>query len=141
MGISKLFGRALAAPALALVAGVAMPVFSPALADDPRDPSMTPEAIARDAATIRRLNREQLDYVQRRDAGYAQGWRDYDEARGKVARGQHGTGSGDYAADRRDYETARAGYAEERRRYEREMREWREDVSACRAGYYEHCAR
>lgn len=129
MGAAKLFGRVVA---LSLVVGMAAPV----LADDPRDPTMTPEAIARDAATIRRMNRDQLDYVRQRDAGYAQGWRDYDSARGRRDVEDEG-----YAADRRDYDTARADYAEERRRYEREMREWREDVAACRAGYYEHCAR
>lgn len=129
MGAFGLFGRVVA---LSLVAGFAAPV----LADDPRDPSMTPDAVARDAATIRRLNREQLDYVRRRDAGYAQGWRDYDTARAHPDADQ-----GDYAADRRDYDAARADYAQERRRYEHDMREWREDVAACRAGYYEHCAR
>ncbi|PNU02040.1 hypothetical protein A8V01_11145 [Novosphingobium guangzhouense] len=133
--------------ALSLVAGSLMAgVTAPVLADDPRDPAMTPEAIARDAATIRRMNREQLDYVQKRDAGYAQGWRDYDAARGRHDADadrydDEGHGDSGYAADRRDYEAARADYAEERRRYDREMREWRQDVSACRAGYYERCVR
>lgn len=107
----------------------------PALADDPHDPRMTPEAIARDSATIRRLNREQLDYVQRRDAGYAQGWRDHAEA-GGIDR-QPSTQR--YASDRRDYDAMRADYAEQRRHYDAEMRAWRQDVADCRAGYYERC--
>lgn len=133
MGALRLFGRMVA---LSLVAGIAAPVF----ADDPRDPTMTPEAIARDAATIRRLNREQLDYVRQRDAGYAQGWRDYDTARSRRDVDADYRDEGEYAANRRDYDAARADYARDRRRYDREMREWREDVAACRAGYYEHCA-
>lgn len=108
---------------------------APALADDPRDPHMTPEAIARDSATIRRLNREQLDYVQRRDAGYAQGWRDHADA-GRLERESETQG---YAAEQRDYVAMRAQYAEQRRRYEAEMRNWRQDVADCRAGYYERC--
>jgi hypothetical protein len=113
---------------------------APALADDPRDPTMTPEAIARDRATIRRLNREQLDYVQRRDAGYAQGWRDHDRAIGRVDRDVD-RDEDSYTTDRRDYDTMRADYAEQRRRYEADMRDWQRDVAACRAGYYERCDR
>jgi hypothetical protein len=115
-----------------VLAAAAVVFGGPALADDPRDPTMTPEAIARDAATIRKLNRDQLDYVQRRDAGYAQGWRDH--AAAGVPRDDDS-----YTADRRDYAAAREDYARERRRYEAEMRAWRQDVTACRAGYYERC--
>lgn len=89
---------------------------------------MTPEAIARDRATIRRMNNEQLAYVQKRDAQYAQGWDDYAEANG---RGR--------TSSRRN--SAQSDYAEARRDYERRLAEWREDVSACRAGYYDRCAR
>lgn len=114
---------------------------APALADDPHDPAMTPDAIARDAATIRRLNREQYDYVRQRDEGYAQGWRDYEGAR----RGARNADAGyaddltDYSAQRRDYDEARADYAQQRRQYERDLRQWRADSAACRAGYYERC--
>ncbi len=97
---------------------------------------MTPEAIARDRETIRRLNRAQLDYVQKRDAGYAQGWRDH--AIGRDTRDREEDG---YTADQRDYASARADYAQDRREYDRAMAEWRRDVNACRAGYYERCDR
>lgn len=128
MGVSRHIG---------VLAVLACMCGAPAYADDPNDPTMTPEAIARDSATIRRMNREQLDYVQRRDAGYAQGWRDYADARG---------GRSSRADDRRidddgDYARMRADYAEDRRQYESAMRDWREDVAACRAGYYDRCDR
>lgn len=111
-----------------------------ALADDPRDPTMTPEAIARDAATIRRLNRDQLAYVRQRDAGYAQGWRDHAAARSDDDADEGYTADRrTYADSRADYEAQRRDYAEQRREYDRQMREWRQDVAACRAGYYEHC--
>lgn len=57
--------------ALALVAVAALP--SVAVADDPRDPVLSKSAAARarDKAEIRRLNQEQLRYVQARDARYA----------------------------------------------------------------------
>ncbi|MFS0848153.1 hypothetical protein AB3M93_01630 [Novosphingobium panipatense] len=116
--------------ALALVTCMSIP--APLFADDPRDAAMTPEAIAKDAATIRRLNREQLDYVRRRDAGYAQGWRDHEAARDSGSR---------YARDRRAYEEGQADYAAQRRQYERDMRAWRKDVAACNAGNYNRCAR
>lgn len=140
MGPAKLTAHAVKA----LLMGGAIAFAMPALADDPRDPAMTPDAIARDAATIRRLNREQYDYVRERDAGYAQGWRDYNAARGRSSRAvreaarDYETDS-DYAAQRRDYEAARADYAAQRRAYESEMQAWREDVSACHAGYYGNC--
>lgn len=117
-----------------------------ALADDPRDPAMTPDAIARDAATIRRLNRDQLAYVRQRDAGYAQGWRDNAAARSDDAdegytADSYDAGRRSYADSRADYAAERRDYAEQRREYDRQMREWRQDVAACRAGYYEHCDR
>lgn len=113
--------------AAALVATVSVP----ALADDPND-NMTPEELARDRETIRRLNREQLDYVRKRDAQYAEGWRAYNGA----SNGARRSSSSDtrYRAEVRAYEA-------DRRRYEQAMAEWREDVAACRAGYYEHCGR
>ncbi|KMS54833.1 hypothetical protein V474_17330 [Novosphingobium barchaimii LL02] len=113
---------------------IALACAAPALADDPRDPAMTPEAIARDRETIRRLNRAQLDHVQQRDAGYAKGWRDH--AAGRATRDHEDAG---YTADRQDYASARADYARELREYDRAMAEWRRDVDACRAGYYERC--
>jgi hypothetical protein len=111
-------------------------VAAPALGDDPRDPAMTPEAIARDSATIRRLNREQLDYVQRRDAGYAQGWHAY-RGEGYQATDEEPA----YTADRREDAAMQADYAAQRREYQRALRDWREDVAACRDGYYERCDR
>lgn len=121
---------------------LALACVAPALADDPRDPSMTPEAIARDAATIRRLNQDQLAYVRQRDAGYAQGWRDHagtgDAGDGYTA-DPYQAGRRSYADSRADYAAQRRDYAEQRREYDRQMREWRQDVAACRAGYYEHC--
>lgn len=61
----------LLAGAFALVAVTALP--SVALADDPRDALLSKSAAARarDKAEIRRLNQEQLRYVQARDARYA----------------------------------------------------------------------
>lgn len=110
--------------AAALAAAVA---YGPALADDPYE-RLTPEELEQDRETIRRLNREQLDYVRKRDARYADGWRAY-------ARGGRGSDSdGHYQQQVRSYEA-------DRRSYERAMAEWREDVAACRAGYYEYCRR
>ena len=61
----------------ALALGIALAPAA-ASADDPRDPSMrSAEARARDKAIIKRLNQEQLAYVQNRDAQYAEGWRAY----------------------------------------------------------------
>lgn len=99
----------------------------PALADDPYE-KLSPEELERDRETIRRLNREQLEYVRKRDAQYAEGWRAYD-------RGRRSAGT-----DSRYRDQVRA-YEADRRRYEQAMAEWREDVAACRAGYYEHCQR
>lgn len=113
MGRLFFLGIAVAAAALAC---------EPALADDPYD-RMTPEELERDRETIRRLNREQLEYVRKRDARYAEGWRAHGGSRGASRKQQAST----YEADMR--------------RYERAMAEWREDVAACRAGYYEYCRR
>jgi len=83
-----------------------------ALADDPRDPSMRSAAArARDAATIRRLNREELARTQARDAQYAAGWKAYRNAPG--------------AQDD----------------YQRDLARWRRAVELCEAGRYEYCAR
>lgn len=61
------------AAALVLLAG--FPAV-PAIADDPRDPTMqSREARERDREIIRRLNLEQLEYVRKRDAEYAKGWK------------------------------------------------------------------
>ena len=72
-------------------------------------------ARARDAAIIRRLNQEQLAFVQNRDAQYAQGWRAYREGP-RVAPAQQAE-------------------------YAREMVTWRHAVAQCRAGHYEYCMR
>jgi hypothetical protein len=58
----------------ALALAVAAVVATPSLADDPNDPTMRSAAArARDAAIIRKLNQDQLRYVQQRDAKYAAG--------------------------------------------------------------------
>lgn len=91
-------------------------VSTTAMADDPNDRSMrNPANRARDAAIIKRLNQEQLAYVQNRDAHYAQGWRDYRNGP-RVA-------------------------PEQQARYDREMAAWRRAVTRCQAGYYDYCAR
>lgn len=110
--------------AAALAAAVA---YGPALADDPYE-KLTPEELEQDRETIRRLNREQLDYVRKRDARYAESWRAYARGRGQS------DSDGHYREQARAYEA-------DRREYERAMAEWREDVAACRAGYYEYCRR
>ncbi|MEM7666629.1 MAG: hypothetical protein AAF250_12295 [Pseudomonadota bacterium] len=102
--------RSFAVIGAAFIGIVAMPTT--VLADDPKDPAMqTREARERDAAEIRRLNREQLRYVQRRDAEYARGWQ-----------------------ATRDHKAAMADY-------ERQMAEWREAVRRCRAGDRRYCDR
>ncbi|MCJ2178872.1 hypothetical protein [Novosphingobium album (ex Hu et al. 2023)] len=119
------FAPALCALAFAAALGSAAFVSTPARADDPKDPSMrTAEARARDKAIIKKLNEDQLAYVRKRDAEYAKGWNAYREAQS----GNH------YEADQRAYEDAH-------RDYESAMASWRNDVAACRAGYYERCAR
>jgi hypothetical protein len=96
----------------------------PAMADDPNDPAMrSPAARARDKAIIRQLNLNQLAYVQKRDAGYAQqwrAWREYQDRRGPGADADHASALA---------------------RHEREMAEWRRAVAACRAGKWEYCDR
>lgn len=113
---------------LCAAALAAATLSGPVHADDPYE-KLTPEELARDKATIRRLNREQLDYVRKRDAQYARGWRAYDDARRSPDYGESR-----YARQMRDYES-------DRRDYERAMADWREDVAACRAGYYSRCRR
>lgn len=110
-----------------VVASCSMPV----LADDPKDPTMTPQAIARDRAVIQQLNRRQAEYVRQRDAGYARGWQDYEAARGQAS-SEDEDEADDYTAMRRDY-------AAQRREYEQAVRDWKADVAACRAGYYDRC--
>lgn len=112
--------RLLAALALGAAAiGMAMP----AMADDPNDPAMASlSARERDRAIIRKLNRDQLAYVRERDARYARDWDDY-----RAQRGDGESGKGD------------AGYASAQREYQADLARWRQDVAACRAGYYEHC--
>lgn len=101
--------------ACALALGIAS-LSTAASADDPRDPSMRSAAArARDKAIIKRLNQEQLAYVQKRDAQYAEGWRAYRQAPQVNAARQA--------------------------QYEREMAAWRRAVGKCRAGYREFCAR
>ncbi|WP_067738211.1 hypothetical protein [Novosphingobium naphthalenivorans] len=112
-------------PALCALAFAAALGSAPAQADDPKDPAMrTAEARARDKAIIKQLNEDQLAYVRKRDAEYAKGWEAYRAAEA----GNH------YDADQRAYDDAH-------RDYESAMDAWRRDVAACRAGYYEHCAR
>lgn len=99
----------------ALALGVIL-VPAAASADDPHDPSMRSAAArARDKAIIKRLNQEQLAYVQNRDAQYAEGWRSYRE--------------GPQVAPARQAQ------------YQRDMAAWRRAVAKCHAGYYEYCAR
>lgn len=89
----------------------------------------TAEARARDKAIIKQLNEDQIAYVRERDARYAEGWDAY-----RRARGNNRYEAPAYEADRRAYSDAHS-------EYEAAMAEWRRDVAACRAGYYEHCAR
>jgi hypothetical protein len=117
MRVSTLSGAV--ALAVAAVAGSA-------LADDPRDRSMNLAAIARDRETIRRMNLDQLDYVQHRDAQYAQeaqgytaAWRDTRAARS------------DYAQRQDAYARELQRYREDRRRYDEAMTQWRQDVASC----------
>ena len=101
--------------ACALALGIAL-VPTAASADDPRDPSMrSAEARARDKAIIKRLNQEQLAYVQRSDAQHAEGWRAY-----------------------RQGPQVNAG---RQAQYQRDMAAWRRAVAKCRAGDREFCAR
>lgn len=114
--------------ALALAVSVAI-ISIPAMADDPNDPAMASRsARERDRAIIRKLNQDQLSYVRQRDARYAQDWDAYHRA--------HGERANRHAARERD-----ADYSDARGEYEDAMAQWRDDVAACRAGYYDHCAR
>ena len=141
-----LFTAALGALACATTT-LAGTLAAPALADDPRDPAMrNAEARARDAAEIRRLNREQAAMVARRDAQYAQGWEAWREARDgradyEAARADYARDMESYARARRDHDANEAAYAAAPSDYEADMRAWRRDVEACRAGYREYCAR
>ncbi len=84
---------------------------TPALADDPHDPTMrSPAARARDRAIIRQLNLRELAKVRARDARWAR--------ENAQRRAEHGA-----AMDR----------------YQREMAEWRRAVAACRAGDRRAC--
>lgn len=131
----------------AYLAGLAMmaAALAPgaALADDPHDPAMRSAAArARDKAEIARLNRNQLAYVSKRDAGYAKDWAAYRDAQGA------GQGQGQARGARSDYEETAydegsdgAAYTQSRRQYERDLAEWRYAVNQCRAGNYAYCAR
>ena len=79
---------------------------------------LSAEELRRDRAEIRRLNREQLRYVERRDAEYARGW-----------------------DARRQHQDDLAQYDRERAEYERRMAAWREAVRRCQAGDYRYCDR
>jgi Skp family chaperone for outer membrane proteins len=104
---------------------------SVALADDPRDPAMmSAEARARDAAMIRKLNRDMLAQVQARDASYAKNWQAYRDAPKAQA---------EYRKQMAAYERDRASFAAERKRYEQARAKWERDVAACRAGDYSAC--
>lgn len=99
-------------------------VPSVARADDPNDPAMrTRAARERDRAQIRQMNRNQLAYVQRRDAGYARDWAAWRNAQGNST-----------SAD-----DSRSDYARQRAQYQRDMANWRRQVAACRAGDYSAC--
>lgn len=129
----------------ALVALVSILAAAPSLADDPRDPKMQSRAAREaDAAEIRRLNREQAAFVQRRDARYAQGWkawRENEAARADDENRAYGKEMHRYQDARRAADADRDAYARARRDYAAAMDDWRRDVADCRAGYYERCAR
>ncbi|KQM18788.1 hypothetical protein ASE49_06480 [Novosphingobium sp. Leaf2] len=102
-------------------------------ADDPLASGMNADALARDRAAIRQLNQDQLASVQRRDAGYAQGWHDYADTRRQDDNA--------YPADQLSYRAAQNDYARQRKQYEQAIRDWRADVAACQSGDYGHCDR
>ena len=116
-----------------LVAAAATTTMLPqgALADNPRDPTMTPEAIARDREIIRKMNLDQLAYVRDRDAGYAAGWRNHAGAQTAAPRQEADA----YGTRNRAYEQDLARYREARQRYEREMAQWEQDRESCAPGY------
>ena len=97
--------------AAAAFACTALAPSAPALACNPDDckKGMSKEALEADAAEIRRLNNEQLRYVQRRDAEYAKGWQ-----------------------AQKDHKAAMS-------EYEKRMAEWREAVRRCDAGDTRYC--
>ncbi|PKB24837.1 hypothetical protein B0I00_0015 [Novosphingobium kunmingense] len=102
-----------------------------ALADDPNDPDMRdPRNRARDKAIIKKLNQDQLAYVRKRDAQYAEGWRAYREQNGNV-RGR--------GVDESEYRDSMADYQRERARYERDRAAWRRAVQLCQSGHYQYC--
>lgn len=112
---------AAAASAALLAAAGVMPgstAFACASPDEGGCKGLSAEELRRDRAEIRRLNREQLRYVERRDAEYARGWE---------ARRQH-------QDDLTTYDNARADY-------ERRMAQWREAVRRCQAGDWRYCDR
>lgn len=105
-----------------LLTGLLAAALVPAVAraDDPNDPAMRSRAAREhDRQQIRQMNRSQLAYVQRRDAGYARDWAAWRDARD----------GGDSGSD----------YARQRAQYERDMAAWRRQVAACRAGDYSAC--
>lgn len=109
-----------------------------ARADDPNDKVMRSHAAREaDRETIRQMNEDQLAMVRERDASYASGRRAYDEAyrRNGAPHEPVETGASYDGSD------ADARYAQARREYDNAMARWREDVAACRAGYYGYCAR
>lgn len=102
--------RILIAAAAGAAFGFASLSPSPALACNPDDcGGLSAKELARDRAEIRRLNREQKRYVDRRDAEYARGW------------------------------NAQREHAAAMEEYERRMAEWREAVRRCRAGDRRYC--
>jgi len=129
----------------AMLAAAMVPGY--AMADDPNDPAMRSAAArARDRAIIRQLNRDQLAYVQKRDAGYAQGWQNYREGQGGAQGRTQARAQSDYedtAYDAPAYDARRDGaaYEQSRRQYEQDLAAWRHAVSQCRQGNYAYCAR
>ncbi len=128
-------GVAMKLYAKALIAVGALALSGAAVADDPKDPEMqTAEAVALDREMIRQLNEDMLAQVTARDAGYAQGWQDYAQFKAGTHPAQVA-----YRQNLATYEREREQYADSRSRYERDLARWREDVRACRAGYFEAC--
>jgi len=118
-----------------IIAGLALGVALlsvPAAADDPKDSAMRSAAArARDREQIRQLNLAQLDYVRRRDAGYAEGW--------AASRATGEAGGATYAERSRQHRAALASHAAAQAEYDRQMAQWRRQVSACRAGDWDAC--
>ena len=113
---------------------VAVLCAAPAFADDPKDPAMrTRAAREADRAAIRKLNRDQLAAVRKRDAGYAEGWAAWRAARDPEA------ANADYAARRAQHRRALDAYGRAQDDYARRMADWRRAVAACRAGDWSAC--